>query len=147
MMMTRSIVRERVFAYPPERLWTALTDSSALAEWLMENDFQPVLGHKFTFRTKPRPGFDGIVRCQVTELDPPRRLAYSWGGGGHETVVTWTLEPVAGGTRLRLEHSGFEGVGGFFLRLLLAGGWKRIVEVRLAANLEGRSVPCHTEKR
>jgi uncharacterized protein YndB with AHSA1/START domain len=144
--MTRSIVMERVVAYPPERVWTALTDSSALADWLMENDFQPVLGHQFTFRTKPAPGFDGIIRCRVTELDAPARLAYTWGGGGNDTVVTWTLEPIAEGTRIRLEHSGFLGIRGFFMRLFLSGGWKRIVNVRLVANLEGRSVPCHTDR-
>jgi uncharacterized protein YndB with AHSA1/START domain len=144
--MTRSIVMEKVFDHPPERVWRALTDSSALAEWLMENDFQPVLGHAFTFRTKPGPGFDGIVRCCVTELEAPRRLAYTWGNGPHETLVTWTLLPVAEGTLLRMEHSGFAGIRGFFLRLFLSGGWKRIVHVRLAANLEGRVVPCHTHE-
>ncbi len=144
--MSRPIVMERVFAYPPERLWRALTESSALADWLMQNDFQPVLHHEFTFRTKPAPGFDGIVRCRVIELDEPRRLAYTWGGGGHNTVVTWTLEPVAEGTRLRMEHSGFKGLSGFFTRLFLSGGWKRIVHERLPANLEGRVVPCHHDQ-
>jgi uncharacterized protein YndB with AHSA1/START domain len=145
--MTRPIVVERVFAYPPERLWRALTDSSAMAEWLMENDFKPVLHHEFTFRTKPAPGFDGIVRCRVTEIDAPKRLAYTWQSGGHHTLVTWTLEPVADGTHLRMEHTGFRGIGGFFARLILSGGWKKIVHVRLAANLQGRSVPCYTERR
>jgi uncharacterized protein YndB with AHSA1/START domain len=145
--MSRPIVVERVFTYPPERLWRALTDSAALSDWLMENDFQPVLHHEFTFRTKPAPGFDGIVHCRVTEIDPPTRLAYTWGAGKHRTLVTWTLEPVEGGTLLRMEHSGFQGIGGFFMRLFLSGGWKRIVHERLSGNLEGRSVPCHTEKR
>jgi uncharacterized protein YndB with AHSA1/START domain len=144
--MTRSIVMERVFDYPPDRVWRALTDSSALADWLMENDFQPVLGHEFTFRTKPAPGFDGIVRCRVTVLDPPKRLAYTWGSGDFETLVTWTLEASGERTRLRLEHSGFAGIKGFFLRMFLSGGWKRIVHVRLLANLEGRSVPCRSHK-
>jgi uncharacterized protein YndB with AHSA1/START domain len=144
--MTRSIVMEKVFDYPPDRVWRALTDSSALADWLMENDFQPVLGHEFTFRTKPAPGFDGIVRCRVTVLDPPKALAYTWASGDFETLVTWTLEPSGEGTRLRLEHSGFAGIKGFLLRIFLSGGWKRIVHVRLLANLEGRSVPCHTHK-
>src|SRR4029077_16001472 len=134
--MSRSIVMERVFDYPPERVWRALTDSSALADWLMENDFQPVLGREFTFRTKPAPGFDGIVRCRVTVLEPPRRLAYTWGNGDFETLVKWTLEPSGEGTRLRLEHAGFAGIKGFFLRMFLSGGWKRIVHVRLLANLE-----------
>ncbi len=64
--MTRSIVMERVFDYAPERVWRPSQILSALADWLMENDFQPVLGRAFTFRTKPGPGFDGIVRCRVT---------------------------------------------------------------------------------
>jgi uncharacterized protein YndB with AHSA1/START domain len=144
--MSGPIVIERVFPYPPERLWTALTDSAALADWLMDNDFQPVLNHEFTFRTKPAPGFDGIVRCRVTEIDAPRRLAYTWGSGASKTLVTWTLEPVSGGTRLRMEHTGFRGFRGLFMKLFLSGGWKRIINVRLAANLEGRSVPCHTDQ-
>jgi uncharacterized protein YndB with AHSA1/START domain len=142
----RPIVMERVFAYPPERLWRALTDREALAEWLMENDFQPVLNHEFQFRTKPGPGFDGIVHCRVTELDAPRCLAYTWAGGGHQTVVKWTLEPVSGGTRVRLEHSGFQGIGGFLMRFFLSSGWNRKLAERLIAHLEGRAVPCHTER-
>ena len=114
--MTGRIVKERVFPYPPERLWTALTDSGALADWLMENDFQPVLNREFTFRTRPAPGFDGIVRCRVTQIDAPRRLVYTWGTGASETLVTWTLEPVPGGTRLKLEHSGLKGLRGLFMK-------------------------------
>lgn len=56
-----------------------------------------------------------------------RRLSFSWRGGedGDPTVVTFTLEPSDGGTRLQLEHSGFHGIGGFFTRLVLARGWKK----------------------
>ncbi len=52
---------------PAEQVWRALTDPDLLARWLMPNDFKPVVGHLFTFRTEPVPqhGFDGIVHCQV----------------------------------------------------------------------------------
>ncbi|WTJ96518.1 SRPBCC domain-containing protein [Streptomyces sp. NBC_01537] len=73
-----------------------------MARWLMPNDFQPVVGHRFTFRTEPRPqqGFDGIVHCEVLELAPQRRLRIAWRGGRLDTTVTWTLEPEGRGTRL-----------------------------------------------
>ena len=108
--MSESIVHEIRFQHPPERVWQAIADSGALERWLMPNDFQPRLGHRFTFRTEPVPPyFDGIVHCEVTELEPPRRLAYSWRGGPlRETVVRYTLEPDGSGTRLHLEHSGFD---------------------------------------
>ncbi len=138
---SQSVVVEAVYPHPQELVWTALTDPQALEQWLMPNDFEPKLGHTFMFRTKPAPGFDGIVRCRVTELVPPRRLAYTWRGGGIETVVIWTLEPVATGTRLRLEHSGFRGARQFLLRKLILGpGWRRMVERTLPELL--RNLAC-----
>jgi uncharacterized protein YndB with AHSA1/START domain len=120
------------YRHAPERVWTALTDPRALAEWLMPNDFAPRLGHRFQFRTKPAPGFDGVVHCEVVELDPPRRLAYSWKGGSIDTVVAWTLTPTAAGTQVRLEQSGFRGVRGVLLRKLVLGpGWRRMMAEKL----------------
>src|SRR6185437_4413393 len=75
------------YPYPPERVWAALTSSEALAAWLMPNDFVAEVGHDFTLRTKPAPGFDGIVRCRVLELDPPARMVWSWAGGNIDTTV------------------------------------------------------------
>lgn len=130
--MKGAIVFETVYPHPPERIWRALTDPKALAEWLMENDFEPRVGHHFRFRAQPQPGWDGIVHCEVLEVDPPRRLRYTWAGGGNETVVTLTLAPVAEGTRLRLEHSGFQGLKGTLTKFILARGWrKKILRVAL----------------
>ncbi len=123
----KSIRREVTYPHPPALVWRALTDPTILAQWLMESTIEPRVGHRFEFRTKPRPGFDGIVRCEVLECDPPRRLVYSWGGGPAKSpsTVAWTLVSTEGGTRLVLEHSGFHGFGGFFMRTLLGSGWGR----------------------
>jgi len=82
--MKRDLKLERVYPQAPDKVWRALTDRRALSTWLMETDFEPVLGHRFTFRSKPRPGWDGITHCEITELDPPRRIAYTWRGGPGE---------------------------------------------------------------
>ena len=124
----KPIVHEVVYPHPVERVWQALTERDAIAAWLMPNDFAPVVGHEFQFTAKPQPGWDGTVRCVVTEVVERRRLSYTWKGGSDAmakpTLVTWTLEPTAGGTRLRLEHSGFEGFGGFMVRTILGRGWR-----------------------
>jgi uncharacterized protein YndB with AHSA1/START domain len=129
--MSRTLRFEAEYPHPPEKVWRALTDRRAISEWLMENDFEPRLGHRFNFRTTPRPGFDGIVHCEVTALEEPRLLSFSWRGGPLDTQVTWTLEPIAGGTRLILEHSGFRGVRGFLISRMMGSGWGRMLKTRL----------------
>ncbi|MYM88522.1 polyketide cyclase [Rugamonas sp. FT82W] len=98
----RTVVVEREFPHPPEKLWRALTQPHLIEAWLMKNDFQPVSGHHFNFRADW-----GSVDCQVTEVEPIRTLAYTWNAIGLESVVTWTLEATAGGTHLRMEQAGF----------------------------------------
>jgi uncharacterized protein YndB with AHSA1/START domain len=109
-----------------EKVWRALTDRRAIAEWMMDNDFEPRVGHEFTLRTDPAPGFDGIVRCRVLELDAPRAMAWSWRGGPVDTVVRFTLEPVDGATRLRLVQTGFEGLRAVLVSRILESGTDRI---------------------
>ncbi|HEY8490105.1 MAG TPA: SRPBCC domain-containing protein [Dehalococcoidia bacterium] len=108
--MPESIKHDAYYPHPPERVWRAIADGAALAQWLMPNDFQPQVGHRFTFRREPMPAinFDGIIHCEVVACDPPHRLTYTWTGGGLNTVVSFRLEPEGEGTRLYLEHSGFD---------------------------------------
>ena len=124
------------YPHPPERVWLALTDRHALASWLMPNDFEPVVGHRFTLRTSPAPGFDGIVHCQVLRLDPPRVLSYSWKGGPVDTALTFTLEAVETGTRLTLEHTGFAGVAGRSVGWMLGQGWRRKARTLLPETID-----------
>ena len=122
--MARDLSFEVTYPHSPEKVWKALTDSQAIAQWLMQNDFKPQLGHKFRFRVDPKPpGWTGEVDCEVLEVDPPRRLAYSWCGSGINTVVRWTLEPTPEGTRVRLEHRGFRGMRGWMVSRMLGKGW------------------------
>ena len=107
MTITRSLVIERELSYPPEKIWRALTQGSLIKEWLMDNDFQPVVGHSFQFRSTPVPNWNGIIDSQVLVVEPNKKLSYSWGSLGLESVVTWTLTPTGTGTHLRMEHSGF----------------------------------------
>jgi uncharacterized protein YndB with AHSA1/START domain len=104
---TRTLVIERLFPHPPEKLWRALTESTLLAQWLLKNDFAPMVGHKFQFRQEPVPNWDGVIDCEVLVVDPLHRLSYSWSTLGLGSVVLFTLTPAEGGTHVRMEHSGF----------------------------------------
>ncbi|HEY0917953.1 SRPBCC family protein [Devosia sp.] len=106
---TLSVSVERDIPHPPERIWRALTQPHLIAEWLMQNDFQPVAGHRFTLRGD----WGGVLDCEVLAAEPHRALSYTW-NFAHEdpaydlrSVVTFTLTPTATGTRLRLEQTGF----------------------------------------
>ena len=104
---TRTLVIERVFQHPPEKLWRALTETPLIAQWLMNNNFEPVVGRRFQFRADPMPNWNGIIDSEVLIVEPLKRLSYSWGSLGLESVVLWTLTPAEGGTHVRMEHSGF----------------------------------------
>ncbi|MFK4812195.1 SRPBCC domain-containing protein [Devosia sp. ZW T5_3] len=103
----RTVVLEREFTAPPEKIWRALTQPHLLEEWLMQTDFEPVEGRKFTLRNQPRPDVSVVIDCQVRTIEPHKTLSYSWDAFGLESVVTFTLEPTASGTRLRMEQTGF----------------------------------------
>jgi uncharacterized protein YndB with AHSA1/START domain len=104
---TRTLVIERVMPHPQEKIWRALTEGRLIAEWLMTNDFQPIVGHRFSFRATPVVGWNGVIDCEVLVVDPISRLSYGWGTLGLESVVAWTLTPTETGTHVRMEHSGF----------------------------------------
>jgi uncharacterized protein YndB with AHSA1/START domain len=102
-----SLVIEREMQHPPEKIWRALTQGELIKEWLMENDFQPAVGHKFSFRTTPVPDWNGLIDGAVLVVEPNKQLSYTWSAMGQETIVAWTLTPTKTGTLLRMEQSGF----------------------------------------
>ena len=140
---TRSIVVERVMHHTPEKVWHALTQGPLIEEWLMKNDFRPVVGHKFNFRAEPMPQWNGVVDCEVLIVEPNKRLSYSWNASGDEaanglkTIVTWTLTPADGGTHIRMEQSGFRPEDERFFQGANYG-WQKMVAglERVTAGLE-----------
>lgn len=128
----RTIRIDYDFPFAAEKVWRCLTDDALLARWLMPNDFRAEVGHRFTFRTQPMPsaGFDGIVRCEVLEVVPLKRLSYSWRGGAIDTIVTWTLEERPGGTLLHLVHDGF-GPADTMAFEGLGQGWQKMKSGRI----------------
>ena len=104
---TRTLVVQREMPHPPEKIWRALTQGPLIKEWLMDNDFLPVVGHGFQFRSTPMPKWDGVIDGEVLVVEPNKKLSYTWNALGLESVVLFTLTPAEGGTHLRMEHSGF----------------------------------------
>lgn len=108
--MLRNLKLNVFYPYSPEQVWQAITNRRTLAAWLMENDFEPRVGHKFRFIPNSQQEFNETIYCEVIELDAPKSLSYTWRGSltSKPTLVTWILLPVEGGTQLQLEHKGFE---------------------------------------
>ena len=106
---TRSVVVEREFEHPPQKLWRALTQPHLISEWLMKNDFLPVVGHRFNLTGE----WGGVLDCEVLTIEPNKVLSYTWNFAHEdaaynlESVVTFTLAPTRGGTLLRVEQVGF----------------------------------------
>jgi uncharacterized protein YndB with AHSA1/START domain len=106
---TRAVIVEREMPYPPEKLWRALTQPHLIEEWLMKNDFKPVVGHSFSLRGD----WGGVLDCEVLAVEPNRTLSYTWNFASDDaaldlkSVVTFTLTPTRAGTHLRMEQSGF----------------------------------------
>lgn len=114
---TRTVVVEREFAHPLEKVWRALTQSEIMADWLMQNNFRLEIDHQFCFQADW-----GEINCKVVEIEPLRSLAYTWSAFDVETVVTFTLERTPRGTRVKMEQRGFrsdqkQALGG------AKGGW------------------------
>ncbi len=140
--MSETVALDYELKSPIERVWQALTDPVLLSRWTLfqTDDFRPVVGHRFQFRSDPVPGWTGIIDCEVLEVEEPRRLVYTWVGGPEtmvvHTTVVWTLAQAEGGvTRLHLEQSGFrseakQAIGG------ARYGWTRMFE-RLESLLAG----------
>ena len=134
---TRSVVVERYIPHPPEKLWRALTQPHLMEAWLMKNDFEPMVGHRFNLRGE----WGGVLDCEVLDVEPHSTLAYTWNYTNADpafdlkSVVTFTLTPTSTGTHLRMEQSGFrpgqkQAYGGAY------AGWRQFF-AKLDEVLEG----------
>jgi uncharacterized protein YndB with AHSA1/START domain len=134
-MSRTAIIVEKVLPHGAEKIWRALTTQGMIAKWLMPNDFEPQVGHRFNFRTRPMGDWDGVVHCEVLACEPPRLLRYSWKGGSDsgkasrlDTDVTWALTPVEGGTHVRMVHDGFVLPENSIAYDAMSPGWDRVLD-------------------
>jgi uncharacterized protein YndB with AHSA1/START domain len=160
--MQRTIKLKKCFPYPVESLWKALTDPALLGKWFMKNDLQPTLHHEFTFRMAPQKGWDGITHCRIVELDPFKKIAYTYKGTATgektlacanihsdkaaalakgiftelDTVLKFTLESTCGGSCLTLEHSGYKGLKLIIVSFVMGMGWKKQLRKKLPVVLQ-----------
>jgi uncharacterized protein YndB with AHSA1/START domain len=136
------IVRD--YPHPPAKVWRAVTDPELIPRWTAAGqgarpvNFSAEPGTRFQFVARPRPGWRGVVDCEVLEAREPSLLRFSWVGDEHgkATYVTYRIEPHEGGTRFTYEHTGFAGTGGFFLAKLLGAVRKKMLTVGLPAVLD-----------
>jgi uncharacterized protein YndB with AHSA1/START domain len=123
----------RDFPQAPIKVWKAVTDPEIVPRWTATGrggrpeGFSPTVGAHFRFVGKPVPGWSGVVECEVLEARAPRLLRYSWRGdeNGATTEVTYRIEARGAGTRFTYEHTGFSGVGGFFMANFVLGPVRR----------------------
>jgi len=129
------------YPYPPAKVWRAVTDPDLIPLWTATGQgarpvgFSPVPGTRFQLVAKPMPGWRGIIDCEVLEVREPSLLRYSWTDDGTTTYVTYRIEPQGDGTRFAFTHTGFTGVGGFFLAKLLGSVRRKMLTVGLPAAL------------
>jgi len=134
---TQEIVVDELFPHAPEVIWRTLTNGELMGRWLMApTGFAPTVGTRFTYQTKAAGAWDGVIHCEVLEAVQNRRFAYAWKGGhasneGYgaplETVVTFTLTPEQGGTRLRLVHAGFVLPRNETAYTNMSNGWRKVI--------------------
>lgn len=142
-MMKTKIEHQWFYSQSPEEIWEYLTKSELIEKWLMPNDFMLKIGHEFTFVTNPIPGLglDGNFYCKVLEIEPLKKLVYTWKGGSSknnptlDTLVEWTLEKKENGTELRLIHSGFDKENASILTAMFDGWDKNIQKMMNDLNL------------
>jgi uncharacterized protein YndB with AHSA1/START domain len=131
------IVRD--YPYPVITVWRALTDPALVPLWTSTGQggrpegFAAEVGTKFRFIGKPFHGWDGIVRCEVLAVQEPTLLSYDWRNKETDrpTVVTNILEEIPGGTRLTWDHTGFHGIDGLFMSVLLGRVRRRMLSAGL----------------
>jgi uncharacterized protein YndB with AHSA1/START domain len=151
------IVRD--YPHPPAKVWRAVTDLSLIPLWTVTgaggraDEFAPTVGTKFQFIGKPKPGWNGVVDCEVLEVAEPSLLRYSWKdtSSGDVTEILYRIEPHAGGTRFIYTHTGFTGISGFLMAQLLGSVRRKMLTVGLPAVLndlddQGRLRPGSTLK-
>ncbi|WP_369779680.1 SRPBCC domain-containing protein [Streptomyces sp. R33] len=137
---------DQFLPHPPAKVWRALTEPELLARWFMPGDFRLEVGHRYTMQAIPMPatGFSGTIAAEVLAFEPGRMLRIGWQdadpdqGIDVDWTITWTLHPEGRGTRLLLDHEGFDPDHPLQqrARTLMGNGWRGGIMRSLAAFLD-----------
>lgn len=127
---TETVVVDQFIARPPQRVWAALTQPELIEQWWVPTDLAPVVGHRFHLQMPtwgPQPG-------EVLEVKEPELLIHTLG----DWTLTWRLSAEGNGTRLILEHAGFDPANPQHRYALenMGPGWRDVVLPRLARIVE-----------
>jgi uncharacterized protein YndB with AHSA1/START domain len=130
----KTIRVDQFLAKPPEVVWRSLTEPERLARWCAAGDIAPVVGHRFTLEM----GAWGQVSCTVTEVEPGEKLSYTFAEDTMGWTLTWQLVAEGTGTRLFLEHKGFDLDDPEHAKAYrnMSKGWPGTVLPRLARELD-----------
>jgi len=116
---TDSIRKEVVLQAPRSRVWRALTDSKEFGAWFRMEFKEPFRAGKTISGRVTYPGYEHLVgELQIERIEPETRFTYRWHPYAVDpkvdyskeptTLVEFTLEEVAGGTKLVVVESGFD---------------------------------------
>jgi uncharacterized protein YndB with AHSA1/START domain len=122
---------------PIHLVWAALTDLSQMKQWYFDIDgFQPQLGFQFSFTGCGPKGEEYLHHCEVTEIVPGSKIAYTWRYDKYpgNSLVTFELKEEGSKTHIRLTHSGLESFSTEnpdFARSSFEAGWNEIIGAML----------------
>jgi len=124
--------KELFLRAPQDKVWRSISDAREFGNWFgMEFDSDFVPGAQITGRIKPTKADPGVAEMQkkyagapvafvVDRIEPKTFFSYRWHPFAIDatidyskepmTLVTFTLEPADGGTKLRIVESGFDSI-------------------------------------
>ena len=110
-MDKKIVVIERTYEAPIEIVWEAITDKDQMRQWYFDvSDFKAEVGFQFQFSAEGN-GKTYVHKCEVVEVKPITRIAYTWSYEGYigQSLVTFELfSEDKEKTRLKLTHSGLD---------------------------------------
>ena len=105
---------------PVARVWQALADAREFGEWFgVALETQTFVAGSEVRGRITHPGYEHLdFHARIERVEPGRLLSFRWHpyavdpkvdySGEATTLVVFELEPIAGGTRLRVVESGFD---------------------------------------
>lgn len=126
---------EHTYPYKIKDIWQALTTPRLIKEWCLQTNFKLKKGEPFYLRDTSRKK-ELVVQCKLLDFEEHKSLTYIWGASHESSLVSFTLSETNEGTKLVVEHSGFQGVSGFFAARNFSGVWKKMIKFSLPEVME-----------